>query len=89
MVKIKGADAADKQNIALAKAANRADAKAAKTKVVQTEADTPEAKATPAAKSKAAAKLFKTADEAARAGLPADITVEQNEKRLTRAALGY
>lgn len=66
-----------------------AKAKTAKKHATTQPDETPEAQATPAAKSKAAAKMFKNADEAARAGLPPDITVEQNEKRLTRAALGY
>ncbi len=101
-VKIKGANAADKQNIALAKRANAADRQAAKsdarapdtiaapkTQTLKRGDQAPEAKATPAAKTKAADKLFKDADAAAAAGLPPDITVEQNDKRLQRAVLGY
>lgn len=76
MVKIKGANAADKKNIKAARAANKAHATA------QPE-DMPEAKVTPAAKSKAAAKVFKDADEAV------GLTVEQQEAGLRRAVYGY
>lgn len=50
---------------------------------------TPEAKGTRAAKSAAAEKMFKDADEAALVGLPPDMTHEQNDNRLRRSALGY
>lgn len=49
----------------------------------------PEAKRTTAAKSDAAEKMFKDADEAALRGLPPDMTVEQRENQVRRAALGY
>lgn len=49
----------------------------------------PEAKRTPAEKSKAAQKLFDDADKAALAGLPPDMTVEQHANHVRRSALGY
>lgn len=49
----------------------------------------PEAKRTTADKSAAADKMFKDADEAALRGLPADMTRDQHETMVRRAALGY
>jgi hypothetical protein len=49
----------------------------------------PEAKTTAKAKSDAAEKMFKDADEAALRGLPPDMTREQHETMVRRAALGY
>lgn len=49
----------------------------------------PEAKSTTSAKSAAAEKLFKDADQAAAMGLPVDMTVEQRENQVRRSALGY
>lgn len=49
----------------------------------------PEAKRTMAAKSDAAEKMFKDADAAARRGLHPDITVDQHETMVRKAALGY
>lgn len=63
--------------------------KAAPRKTVQSGTDTPEAKATKAAKMKATDKLFEHADAAAMAGLPPDITVEQRENQVRLGALGY
>ena len=91
--KIVGANAADKQTIALAKAANKAGAAApkaaAKTQTTKRGDQAPEAKKTPAAKSAAAQKLFDDADQAQRVGLPPDMTREQHENHVRRAALGY
>ena len=50
---------------------------------------TPEAKKTPAAQSDAAEMMFKDADEAALRGLPADMTRDQHETMVRKAALGY
>lgn len=49
----------------------------------------PEAKATPKAKTEAADKMFADADEAARAGFPPDLTREQHENIVRRAATGF
>jgi len=49
----------------------------------------PEAKATTKAQSAAAEKMFKDADEAALHGLPPDMTREQHETMVRRAALLY
>lgn len=87
---IKGANAADKQNIALAKASAKADKAATPKTQAQKRGDqAPEAKSSKAAKSAAAEKLFKDADAAAKSGLPHDITKEQHENHVRRAALGY
>lgn len=59
------------------------------TKAVASGTDAPEAKATQPAKSKAAEKLFENADQAAMAGLPHDMTVEQRENQVRLGALGY
>ena len=58
-------------------------------KAVQTTADTAEAKTTTRSKAAASEKQFASADEAAMAGLPADMTKEQRENQVRRAALGY
>jgi hypothetical protein len=50
---------------------------------------TPEAKATTKAASAAAEKMFKDADEAALHGLPPDMTRDQHETMVRKAALGY
>lgn len=86
--KVKGATAADKQAIKAAKAEVRAEDKGA-TQVQKRGDQAPEAKATPAAKTKAADKLFDDADQAARAGFPPDITTEQHEDLVRRAATGF
>lgn len=49
----------------------------------------PEAGRTAKDRSARAAKMFKDADEAALRGLPPDMTVEQHENHVRRAALGY
>ena len=59
-----------------------------KKRVTQRGDKAPEAKATTKEQSAAAEKLFKDADEAARAGLPPDMTVEQRENQVRLAALG-
>jgi hypothetical protein len=64
-------------------------ASAPKRQAVQHGDQTPEAKATPKEQSDAAKKMFADADEAARAGFPPDMTVEQHENHVRRAALGY
>lgn len=98
MVEIKGATSADKQAVAAARAANKADtakpkaaAKPANTRRQQTKRgdQAPEAKKSAKAQSDAAEKLFKDADQAARSGLPHDINKEQHENYVRRAALGY
>lgn len=71
---IKGANPADKQQIALARAANKAHA-------TPRPDEMPEAKTSPADKSKAAAKVFKDADEA--------VALEQHEAGLRRSVYGY
>lgn len=58
-------------------------------KAVQTTTDTAEAKRTTAAKSAATEKQFKDADMASILGLPEDMTREQHENHVRRAALGY
>lgn len=68
---------------------SRAKTTRAKTQVTKRGDQTPEAQTTPKAKSAAAEKMFKDADHAALVGLPPDMTHEQNENRLRRAALGY
>jgi hypothetical protein len=45
--------------------------------------------AKPTAKDAATEKLFKDADQAAMAGLPEDMTVEQRENQVRLGALGY
>lgn len=60
-----------------------------KTQVTKRGDQAPEAKKSAKAKSSAADKLFKDADEAARHGLHPDITREQRETMARRAALGY
>lgn len=62
---------------------------AAKTKAVQTTADTAEPKKTAAAKSAATKEQFLEADQAALRGLPQDLTQEQHENIVRRGALGY
>lgn len=75
----------------MAKAATKraAPKKTAPRKAVQTGTDAPEAQATRAAKVKATDKLFETADAAAMAGLPPEITVEQRENQVRVGALGH
>lgn len=91
-VPIKGATAADKQTIAAAKesvkreTAQRAPARTASP--IKRGDETPEAQPTKAAKQAAANKMFKDADAAAMAGLPPDMTVEQNEARVGKAGHG-
>jgi hypothetical protein len=85
---VKGANAADRQAIDAAKAANRAEAEG-KVQVTKPGDETPEAKATPAEKKKAAAKMFSDADAAVARGLSPDITVEQYETSQRRGVLGY
>jgi hypothetical protein len=60
-----------------------------RTKAVQTTTDTAEPKRTVAEKKAATTKQFANADEAALRGLPQDMTVEQHENFVRRAALGY
>lgn len=63
---------------------------ARKTTQVQKRGDqAPEAKSTTKAASDAAEKMFKDADEAALRGLPADMTRDQHETMVRKAALGY
>jgi hypothetical protein len=61
----------------------------AKTKAVQTTADTAEPQKTAPAKKAATDKQFADADLAALRGLPADLTVEQHENIVRKSALGY
>lgn len=88
-VKITNATKADKAEVARARAANKADAAKPKVQEPKPGSEAPDAKPTPAAKTKAAEKLFKDADDAAGSGLPHDITVEQYENRQRLGALGY
>jgi len=60
-----------------------------KTKVTSPNTDTPEAKRGTKAKAAAADKLFDDAATAARHGLPPDITREQYDNHVRKAALGY
>ena len=77
-------------NVKEAKMAKAATKKATTKRATTKSGDAaPETKRTTAAKSGAAEKLFKDADEAARAGLPPDMTVEQRETQVRRAALGF
>ena len=63
---------------------------AAKTRSATKRGDqAPEAKRTDAAKSNAAEKMFKDADEAALRGLPPGMTRDQHETMVRKAALGY
>ena len=101
--KVVGATDADKQAIRAAKASVKAEKergldnataraearKTGKSAAIKRGDETPEAKRTTAEKSAAAKKMFKDADEAALVGLPSDMTHEQNENRVRRAALGY
>jgi hypothetical protein len=63
--------------------------RARKTQVQKRGDQAPEAKDSTKAKSAAAEKMFKDADHAALVGLPPDMTHEQNENRIRKAALGY
>jgi hypothetical protein len=58
-------------------------------KAVQNTTDTAEARRTTAAKTAATEKQFANADEAALRGLPENLTREQHENQVRRAALGY
>lgn len=60
-----------------------------KTQVTKRGDQTPEAKSSTAEATRAAQKMFDDADKAALLGLPEDITVEQRENQVRRAALGY
>jgi hypothetical protein len=62
---------------------------ARKTQVMKRADQTPEAKRTPTEKAAAAEKMFKDADAAAMAGFPPDLTTEQHENIVRKAALGY
>lgn len=62
---------------------------ARKTKVTSPNTDTPEAKRGTKAKAAAAEKLFEDAASAARHGLPPDMTKDQYENHVRRAATGY
>jgi hypothetical protein len=96
---IKGATDADKQNIALGKKAaslDKATARGSSADIakfrdspVKRGDQAPEAKSTPKQQSEAAEKLFKDADQAALLGLPKDMTVEQRENQVRKAAFGY
>ena len=61
----------------------------AKRQVTKRGDQAPESGSTAKERSAKAEKMFKDADQAALVGLPADMTHEQNENRLRRAALGY
>lgn len=68
----------------------KATTKKTATRQVQKRGDqAPETKATTKAQSAAAEKMFKDADEAALHGLPVDMTHEQRETMVRKAALGY
>jgi hypothetical protein len=69
----------------MAKKATKTTTKRATTRSDQT----PEAKRTAKDQSAAAQKMFDNAEDAARSGLPHDLTVEQHETHVRRAALGY
>lgn len=73
---------------AKARTTAKAKAPAAKTTTLKRGDETPEAKATTAEQKAAAEKMFKDADEAALRGLPPDLTVEQHEALVRKAALG-
>lgn len=74
----------------MAKTTTKTSKKAApKTNAVATGDQAPETKASAKAQSDAAEKLFQDADKAALTGLPPDMTVEQRENQVRRAALGY
>lgn len=83
MVKIKGANAADKAQISAARAVNKAEAR----KATETRAeDTPETKPTQAEKRAAAREQFAKADFKAQA----KVTPEQiEEARIIKAARGF
>lgn len=84
---VKGATDADKQAIAAAKAEVRAE-DAGTTQVQKRGDQASEAQPTRAAKSKAAEKMFADADAAALRGFPPDLTTEQHENIVRRAATG-
>jgi hypothetical protein len=60
-----------------------------RTKAVQNTTDTAETRRTTSAKTAATEKQFANADEAALRGLPENLTREQHENQVRRAALGY
>lgn len=73
---------------AKARTTAKAKAPAAKAAAIKRGDETPEAKATTAEQKAVAEKMFKDADAAALRGLPPDLTVEQHEALVRKAALG-
>lgn len=66
----------------------KAPARKAKTTTIKRGDETPEAKASTEEQQAAAEKMFKDADEASLRGLPPDMTVEQHDALVRKAALG-
>jgi len=88
MVKITGTTPVSKEAIHKAAQAKPAD-KASKKQVTKRGDQAPEAKTSTKAKSAAADKMFKDADNVSRAGFPPGLTQAQQDAIVRKAALGY